>query len=262
MSSRSRKDTRSRQPKEVRLALGITVIWVVIIIFFAAEFKLNGRTDPIYVITFGLAAALAWIWAIRSIRARNAVGKTLEEIRALSPDQFEEWVGARFRDLGYSVRLTGTSGDHGVDLIAEKQDEVAVIQCKNYRVWSVGEPVLRDLFGAMHDFGAKRAYLVTSGRLTRAATDWVTGKPIDIWDGEFLARLSLRSAPKVNQTANQIDTQKENLEAIILSKSTAIGPACPKCGSTLVERRNRSTGESFLACPNYSKCRHTQPIGG
>jgi hypothetical protein len=30
----------------------------------------------------------------------------------------------------------------------------------------------------MHDFGASRAYLVTTGRVTQAATRWVSGKPI------------------------------------------------------------------------------------
>ncbi len=42
----------------------------------------------------------------------------------------------------------------------------------------------------MHDFGAQRAYLVTTGRLTQAASDWAKGKPIVVWDVEKVVQLS------------------------------------------------------------------------
>lgn len=35
---------------------------------------------------------------------------------------------------------------------------------------------------------------------------------------------------------------------------------CPQCGGKLVKRKNRSTGESFLGCDNYPKCKYTQPL--
>jgi len=49
----------------------------------------------------------------------------------------------------------------------------------------------------MHDFGADRAYLVTTGRVTQSAARWVEGKPIEIWDGERVARLSKDAAKKI-----------------------------------------------------------------
>lgn len=36
---------------------------------------------------------------------------------------------------------------------------------------------------------------------------------------------------------------------------------CPKCGSKLVERTNKSTGGKFLGCPNYPACSgHSEPL--
>lgn len=128
------------------------------------------------------------------LRIQLAAGKSLAQLQAMSPDEFEDWVAAGFRGLGYGTRVAGAQGDHGVDLVADKSEVLAVVQCKNYKSWSVGEPVLRDLYGAMHDFGASRAFLVTTGRVTRSAAKWAEGKPIEIWDGECVAKLSKQLA--------------------------------------------------------------------
>jgi hypothetical protein len=99
--SRSRS-VRTRQPKELQLAYGVSLIWLAMIAFY-----LVSRGDATWVVVFGVAAVLAWAWAITAIRKRNAAGRTLEELQALSPDEFEEWTAARFRDLGYSLQVTG-----------------------------------------------------------------------------------------------------------------------------------------------------------
>jgi len=46
------------------------------------------------------------------------------------------------------------------------------------------------------------------------------------------------------------------------STVAATTPTCPKCGVTMTLRqvnRGDRLGESFYGCPNYPKCRHTQP---
>lgn len=258
-----RRSIRTRRPRELDAAMGMTLISATMAFFFLIGGGMNGKQSPIYVVVTAILAAVFWWWAIRTIRARNAAGKTLEQIQALSPEQFEEWVGARFRDLGYSVKVTGLSGDHGADLLAEKQGEVAVIQCKNYKAWSVGEPILRDLYGTMHDFKATKAYLVTTGQLTKAAAEWVKGKPIEVWDSEYLVSLSARLADKrptasPGETAESPASVGHRMESPVADSTGA--PTCPKCGSTLVARRNRNTREAFWGCSKYPACRHTQPL--
>lgn len=39
-----------------------------------------------------------------------------------------------------------------------------------------------------------------------------------------------------------------------------MGAECPRCGSSMVERRNRDTGEPFLGCSRYPSCRGTRPL--
>src|SRR5216683_1033089 len=123
---------------------------------------------------------------MRGIRSKKLkvrmVGRGEGLLIGLAPEAFETWVGERFRDLGYEVHVTPFQGDHGVDLILTRPDEKIVVQCKHHPLSTVGEPVLRDLFGAMHHMGANSAALVTTGQLSKAARDWLVGKPIQVWD--------------------------------------------------------------------------------
>lgn len=276
MKRPGRRQVKTRQSKIFKLPQGITLFWAGVIVLF---FMGGGMSSPNqlllwWLIALSAATPLAWWWAIRVVRIQNAAGKSLQELQTLPPDAFEEWAAARFRDLGYSVKLTGTYGDRGIDFIAEKPGETAVIQCKNYKAWSVGEPVLRDLFGAMHDFGANRAYLVTTGKLSRPAAKWLAGKPIEVWDGDYVARLSMQMAPVGYQATTEQPgasasisgetTQAMNLDGVVSTTqshkaATRAIAKCPKCGSQLVKRQNKRTGEPFLGCSSYPACRHTQP---
>jgi hypothetical protein len=206
------------------MATGISLLAVALLLFAFWPLLLPGRPAQVSSVGFAVAglfaAGAAWWWALRVQRGQNAAGKRLEELQALSPDAFEEWVAARFREQGYAVEIVGAQGDHGIDLLVTRPGERAVVQCKNYRASSVGEPVLRDLFGAMHATGADRAYVVTTGRLTGPARAWVEGKPIEVWDGPTLVR-QVGAAVPVSDPA-------------VAAMDASAGRACPRCGAGLV----------------------------
>lgn len=213
---RSPRAVKERYPKIMRSAeslLGLIWLWAVY------SFALNGSYDfvrwkfsdhvnptPLLMALIPTALVIAGLKLV--LRMQLAAGKSLAQLQAMSPDEFEDWVAARFRGLGYSTRVAGAQGDHGVDLVAEKSEVLAVVQCKNYKSWSVGEPVLRDLYGAMHDFGASRAFLVTTGRVTQSAAKWAEGKPIEIWDGECVAKLSKQLAAERKKGVSMQMTQQ------------------------------------------------------
>ncbi len=250
MSRPHRRSSNTRREKELELALGLTGVCLLgLVAVMLPQGRLRPQSLPTVV---AMAAGLAVVWALAllSLRLRNARRQTLDQLQALTPTQFEDWVAARFRELGYKVRLTGMGGDHGADLLAEKPGERAIVQCKRYTSWSVGEPVLRDLYGAMHDFQAQRCYLVTTGQVTGGARTWARGKAITIWDGGALARMASASAP----------AGPESLPPTPAEQPVPPGPTCPRCGALLVPRRNSKTGEPFLGCSRFPNCRHTQPL--
>ncbi len=180
-------------------------LWLLLLVFVALllvfRHRVPGRrkrrTDGDMLVSIALWVLLSpvhLIAALVSLHSRWAgvsCNKALRELRVMDPVAFENWVAQRFRELGYSVKTTKTTGDHGIDLVVHKGPVFGVVQCKR---WGgvVGEPILRDLYGAMHDRRAGRAFLVTTGDFTAAARHWAEGKPIELWDGDRLTQLATR----------------------------------------------------------------------
>lgn len=139
-----------------------------------------------------MTGSITLIWTfyrlrINRIRLNNA--KTLDGLLKLSPGEFEKLVATLFKANGHQAQVLGGSSDHGVDiLVLSNEKEKWIVQCKRYN-GSVGEPVVRDLYGTMGHEGAQRAYLITTGSFTSQAKDWAVGKPIVLYDGPALIKL-------------------------------------------------------------------------
>lgn len=103
----------------------------------------------------------------------------------MDPIAFERFVGQHFAKMGYKVENTRASGDEGIDLVLRRGRRMAVVQCKRYG-GTVGQPIVRDLYGVMVHTGADEAYLVTTGTVSSAAVDWAHNKPIHLIDGHRL----------------------------------------------------------------------------
>jgi len=115
--------------------------------------------------------------------------QSLEDIRHLSADGFEDFVAGLFLARGYKAKIVGGDGDHGVDIVlSNPQGDRELVQCKKWDRWWVGEPVVRDFYGAfVHDGQAVRGYIVTTSVFSEAAREWAEGKPIHLIDGKELA---------------------------------------------------------------------------
>ena len=100
-----------------------------------------------------------------------------DKIRQMGGVEFEHWVADLFRKGGFKVEMTPQSGDHGVDLFIATGGHVIAVQCKRWD-GTVGEPVVRDLYGAMMATNAKSGCLVTTGSFTAQARVFAKGKPL------------------------------------------------------------------------------------
>jgi restriction system protein len=149
--------------------------------------------DTILFFALGLVSGgisiVFWVqrWRKRRIRLEDA--QTLTDLMAMTPEDFEAYIAALFEAYGHEAEVTGGNGDHGVDVwVTTDQDSRWIVQCKRYS-GSVGEPVVRDLYGTLLHTEAQRAYLFTTGSITKQAYDWIEEKPIVLYDGESLVRL-------------------------------------------------------------------------
>lgn len=211
--------------------------------------------------------------------------------------EFELLVGEALRRRGYSVRETGKNGpDGGIDLIARKDGETYVVQCKQWRSVQVGVPVVRELYGAMAAEGAVGGFVVTSGTFTKPARDFAAGRNVQLIDGTVLKQwiaeakkpgprptvevvparvepaivapevvVAPSPAPAPAATSAPIPTSTQIVTPEAEPQLAALPPAplCPHCRKTMVVRVARTganAGGNFWGCGDYPKCRGIRPI--
>lgn len=101
-------------------------------------------------------------------RDREYVRSGLAAVDAMPGCEFEDYVAARLRTAGWNVLPTPATGDYGVDLIAQKDDERVAIQCKR-RARSIGVSAVQQVVaGALHHECAS-TMVVSNQEFTKAA---------------------------------------------------------------------------------------------
>jgi restriction system protein len=157
----------------------------------------NILAELLSLIEVALALTLIILWAgllwRRRSRAASATSLALsvDQMYALSPKAFEHYVAGLFRLKGYRAAVRGRSGDHGVDLeLTAPNGRRAIVQCKRYRD-TVGEEIVRGLFGTLLHETAHHAFLVTTADISDSARNWAAGKPLTLVDGPTLVEIAL-----------------------------------------------------------------------
>lgn len=193
------------------------------------------------VLCFAAVASLFRRWSrTKLFKTRN----DLQSIRDLSWQDFERYVGEAYRRKGYTVEETGPGADGGIDLIARKNGETVLVQCKHWRARRVGVRVARELFGLVKAQGAANGVLVTSGTFTPEALEFAKQTHLDLVDGEGLVRLT-QGIPRPLDAPDEHASPNET-------------PSCPRCQSPMVKRKakkGRHAGDEFWGCSKFPNCR-------
>jgi len=85
-----------------------------------------------------------------------------------TPAEFEEWCAAELRAAGWDARVTGQTGDQGVDVRASHGSKVIVLQCKLYS-WPSGNDAVQQVFAGKTFYRAHAAVVVSTGGFTKSA---------------------------------------------------------------------------------------------
>lgn len=201
---------------------------------------------PLALILFGgLAVCSFWL----SKRNGRLVDDqtSLESLRATSWKDFEYLVAEAFRRQGYQIDYSLRGGaDGGFDLILKRDGRKALVQCKQWKTWSVGAPVIREMFGLMTAEKADEAIIVTTGGFTRDAKDFASGKPIRLIDG-----------PQLLVLVQSVQSEKQSRRPEVAPTVEPV-PPCPLCGKRMVlrtARRGNNAGNQFWGCSSYPACK-------
>ena len=194
---------------------------------------------------------------------------------SISWREFELLVGEALRRQGFSVQEAGGAGpDGGIDLVARKDGEKYLVQCKQWRSVQVGVPVVRELYGAMAAEGAVGGFVISSGRFTKAAKEFASGRNLKLVDGELLNRWIADAKRATPAPITEPVNFEPRVEPVVEPEVTIAtppqeqpvepeAPACPHCRKAMVMRVARTganAGGNFWGCSAYPKCRGIRAI--
>lgn len=171
-----------------------------------------------------------------------------DRLREIDWFQFEKLVGALYGLRGFTViRRGGAHPDGGVDLVAEKDGERTVVQCKHWQSQLVKPDKVRELIGAQSIEKAHRACLVTMRGYTDAARSLAQTQGVElVEETQLLVWLAeARFTPAWPSIQCALDSTDK---------------ACPRCESPLVQRvsaKGANLGRSFWGCSTYPRCNFT-----
>jgi restriction system protein len=158
-------------------------------------------------------------------KRKKFTASTLEDIRSLSPSDFEELVAETYRAQGNTVQVVGGTGDHGIDLIVRsRRGDTYLVQCKRYR-GKIGEPVVRDFYGTLRASDANGGAIITTGTITEAARLWAEGKPIHLYDGDQFIKVVVATRVRKNLPAEAKNIPSPQKTAPVPAPATVYTPA-------------------------------------
>lgn len=207
------------------------------------------------------AAISAWRRHARRSLMDNVTRSDAPDILdGMSWREFEMLVGEGFRLQGYQVMENFEPGpDDGIDLTLRKDGEKYLVQCKQWRAFKVGVPVVRELYGVMTAKGAAGGFVVTSGRFTPEAETFASGRNLRLLDGPQLHRLLKQARGSASAKSEDGNKAGQASKAAPQAAKTA-APSCPRCAQPMVRRTARkgiNAGQEFWGCSDYPRCRGT-----
>lgn len=186
--------------------------------------------------------------------------KAADAINAMSWREFEMLVGEAFRMQGYTVtELGGGGADGGVDLVLRKGTETFLVQCKQWKAFTVGVSVVRELYGVMAAQGAAGGFVITSGCFTADAQAFAKGRNVKLIDGPKLLVLIQQAKAGLKSGASPAVATSDSAERP--APSTDSNPLCPVCSSKMIRRtakKGANAGSEFWGCARYPACRGTR----
>lgn len=114
--------------------------------------------------------------------------------RKKSPDsmegvEFEYFCAKLLQKKGFQdVKVTKTSGDYGIDILAEKEGVTYAIQCKRYSS-PVGIKAVQEAYAGKDYYDRMVGAVLTNQYFTSAAVNAAKKLKILLWDGGYLEEM-------------------------------------------------------------------------
>ncbi|MED1625318.1 restriction endonuclease [Bacillus pseudomycoides] len=192
---------------------------------------------------------LKWnVGKIREIRILKRMAKSgIRYIDKMDGFQFEVYLKALFRELGYRPEVTKRSCDYGVDVILKGRNRI-VIQAKRYGIKNrVGIRAVQEVYAGKAYYKADEAWIVTNSVFTKQAEELAKACQVKLIDRFELQNLITKVNPE--QKAKDVYQQVNPAER-----------KCPVCKNQLVIRYSKKNDNKFFGCSQFPSCTHTEAV--
>ncbi len=191
------------------------------------------------------------------VHALVAADRSSNALEKMNWREFEGLVAETFRQQGYRVVERGGDGpDGGVDLELYQGTDKYLVQCKQWKSSKVALAIVRELFGLMSAKHAVGGFVVASGDFTQEPKAFAEGRSIRLVDARKLRVLIATNA------ATTIAPKSEPPRSA--GSMPDASPACPKCGSPMVQRVAKSgakAGKTFWGARHFPPVEAFDPSG-
>ncbi|WP_371388603.1 restriction endonuclease [Bacillus pseudomycoides] len=185
---------------------------------------------------------------IQEIRVLKRMAKSdIQFIDKMDGFQFEVYLKALFRELGYRPEVTKRSCDYGVDVILKGRNRI-VIQAKRYGIKNrVGIRAVQEVYAGKAYYKADEAWIVTNSFYTKQAEELAKACQVKLIDRFELQNLINKVNPE--QKAEAVYEQVDPAER-----------KCPVCKNQLVIRYSKKNDNKFFGCSQFPSCTHTEAV--
>ena len=122
---------------------------------------------------------------LRTKQVKRKKKYTLDDIDLMSGTEFEEFVSTLFRQMGYNTKITQTTGDQGIDVIAVKNGVKLGIQAKCYTN-TVGNSAVQEAVAGKGYYSCDKVMVITNNYFTSSAASLAQSNNVVLWDRDFL----------------------------------------------------------------------------
>ena len=209
----------------------------------------------------GLSAALASV-LVRRKRA-GPVAADDDVLDRMTRREFEALVAEGFRQQGYQIAEAAIAG---ADITLRKDRQTWLVHCKPWRSAKVDADVVATFVSDLKVRGAAGGFIMSSGRFTREAVAFASGKPVQLIAGPALQSLvkKLRSSRVVAPPPSPPPAPRAaTLRKGNVTTAPLLSPTCPKCHSAMLKRkakRGEHAGLLFWGCVMHPDCRGVRRI--
>lgn len=127
----------------------------------------------------------------RTNKSQNVTSRHVgiwDQIDAMDGSSFEAWCAELLKKIGFrNIRISGKSGDQGVDILAEKEDIKYAIQCKCYSS-DLGNTPIQEVYAGKMFYSCHVGAVMTNRHFTDGGRQLASSTGILLWDRDWIQK--------------------------------------------------------------------------